>query len=203
MIQEPDQMQQGLALFDFDGTITEKDSFIEFIKYYKGLTSYFIGILMLSPILILYKMGLLKNWKAKELVFSYFFRGEAFEMFTNRCKDFSLNIIPRLVKPDALHAIKKHLSCGDRVIVVSASFESCLIDWCETMQIELIGTKPEIRNGLITGKIEGRNCYGIEKVKRLKQYLDISKFGMIYAYGDSKGDLPMLELANNKFYRST
>ena len=195
-------MQQILALFDFDGTITKKDSFIELIKYYKGFVSFYTGLIILSPVLVLYKVRIIKNWKAKELIFTYFFKNEPYNIFKNSCREFSRNIIPELIRPLALDAIKNHINNGDRVIIISASFEDSLIDWCESMHLELIGTKISVNKGLVTGKIDGINCYGVEKVNRLKQYIDISQFSEIYAYGDSSGDLPLLELANHKFYRS-
>ncbi len=195
-------MQQILAIFDFDGTITKKDSFIELIKYNKGLASFYTGFILLSPLLLLYKAKIIKNWRAKEIVFTYFFRNEVFNDFKNSCKEFSMKIIPDLIKPHALETIRNHINNGDRVIVISASFEDTLIDWCESMHIELIGTKISVNEGLVTGKISGKNCYGAEKVNRLNQYLDMQQYSEIYAYGDSRGDLPMMELANHKFYRS-
>jgi phosphatidylglycerophosphatase C len=194
-------MQTNLVLFDFDGTITKKDSFLEFIKFYKGRKSFITGLILLSPLLLLYKLGCIKNRRMKEIVLSHFFRNEPLTEFRLKSTEFSIKIIPGLVKPEALHSILNHLQKGARVIVISASFENWLFDWCKLMNIELIGSKIEVRNGLVTGKIEGKNCYGAEKVIRLKQYLDISQFSEIYAYGDSKGDLPMLELASHRFYR--
>ena len=195
-------MQQILALFDFDGTITKKDSFIEFIKYYKGLRRFYTGFIILSPFLLLYKAGIIKNWWTKELVFTCFFKNEPYGNFKKRCKEFSSNVIPELINPSALLSIKTHIKNGDRVIIVTASFEDTLIDWCKSMQVELLGTKILTKNGLVTGKIDGKNCYGFEKVIRLNQYIEISQFSEVYAYGDSHGDLPMLELADHKFYRS-
>jgi phosphatidylglycerophosphatase C len=192
---------KNLALFDFDGTITKRDSFLEFIKYYKGRTSFILGLIILSPILFLYKIGIIKNWRAKEMVFTYFFRNESFKEFSSKCEDFSLEIIPNMVKPKAMQKILGHLNKGDRVIIISASFENWLIDWCKSMHIELIGSKIEVRENLVTGKIYGKNCFGNEKVNRLNQYLDISKYSEIYAYGDSKGDFPLLDLSTQRFYK--
>ena len=194
-------MPNNLALFDFDGTITKRDSFIELIKYYKGLTYFYTGLILLSPFLLLYKAKIIKNWWTKELVFTYFFKNEPYKVFKNNCRKFSLNVIPELIKPPALEALKNHINKGDRIIIITASFEDVLADWCESMHLELLGTKISIKEGLITGKIDGKNCYGIEKVIRLNQYIDISQFSEIYAYGDSKGDIPMLEIANHSFYR--
>jgi phosphatidylglycerophosphatase C len=196
------EMTNNLALFDFDGTITKKDSLIEWIKFSRGLKSFYFGLILLSPILVLFKAGIIKNSLAKQLVFMYFFRKESYPAFRDRCREFSLYRVPELIKSKAMEVLNDHIKNNDRVIIVTATFEDLLVDWCDSMHIELIGTKLVISNGLVTGKIDGENCYGAEKVKRLNQYLDISKFSEIYAYGDSHGDLPLLELANHRFYRT-
>lgn len=46
------------------------------------------------------------------------------------------------------------------------------------------------------------NCHGIEKVNRIRNAVDLSNYDDIYAYGDSKGDSGMLDLATRRFYRS-
>jgi phosphatidylglycerophosphatase C len=195
-------MKKVLALFDFDGTITWKDSFIEFIKYYRGIPVTLLGFLILSPVIILYKIGLIKNWKAKEIVISWFFKDEPFDIFREKCRNFGFTIVPGLVKPVARETIRRHIERGDRVLVVSASLDDYLFDWCELMKLELLATKLEVVDGRLTGKIKGKNCYGIEKKRRLIEYLDLSNFSDIYVYGDSKGDLPLMELANHKHYKS-
>lgn len=194
-------MLKNVALFDFDGTITRKDSFIEFIKYYKGSFSFYFGFIILSPILLLYKAGIIKNSRTKEIVFTWFFRNEPYKVFRTKCRTFSLTIIPNLIKPIAMETIQKHAENGNRVIIISASFEDYLADWCKSMNLELLGTKIYIKNGFVTGRIDGKNCYGAEKVIRLNQFLDLSLFNEIFVYGDSKSDLPLLELATHKFYR--
>jgi phosphatidylglycerophosphatase C len=191
----------SLAIFDFDGTITYRDSFIDFIRFYKGRTALLTGITVLFPVLILFKLKIIANANAKEIVFKYFFKNTPFDAFQKKCDDFGLTVIPKIVRNEALNAIQKHLSNGHRVIVISASAENWLIKWCKGVGVELVATHLEVKNGFITGKISGKNCYGIEKVNRLKDYLKIEDFTDIYAYGDSKGDIPMIELANHKFYR--
>ena len=57
-----------LALFDFDGTITTKDSFVEFIKFKHGFLGFAVGFLLMSPVILLYKTKLIPNWKAKQWV---------------------------------------------------------------------------------------------------------------------------------------
>ena len=65
-------MKQIVA-FDFDGTLTTKDTLLEFIRYVCGDMAFTIGFLRYSPLLVLMKLGLYPNYKAKQKVFSYFF----------------------------------------------------------------------------------------------------------------------------------
>lgn len=190
-----------LAIFDFDGTITSKDSLLEFIKFYRGEYKFYLGLVLLSPVLVLYTIKIIPNWRAKEIVLSYFFGNEDVEAFAKRCKAFAENKLPLLVKPSALKAIKKHQANGDRVVVISASAENWLKHWCQKYDLELIATQLEVKNNKITGKIEGENCYGIEKRKRLEAYLNLKEYKQIYAYGDSGGDKDILALATHPHFR--
>lgn len=192
---------KGLAIFDFDGTITKKDSLLEFIKFYRGDYKFYFGLVLLSPVLVLYAFKIIPNWRAKEIVLSYFFGNEDEDVFSLRCKAFAENKLPLLVKSSALKAIKKHQSNGDRVVVISASAENWLMHWCQQHGLELIATQLEVKNNKITGKIDGLNCYGIEKRNRLEAYLKVKEYKEIYAYGDSSGDKDILALATHAYYR--
>ena len=55
-----------LALFDFDGTLYKKDSLIEFTKFYKGKFPFYLGIIILTPVLIAMKLKVISNEKAKK-----------------------------------------------------------------------------------------------------------------------------------------
>ena len=69
-------------------------------------------------------------------------------------------------------------------------------------KLKLIATKLEVKNNNITGNFKTKNCYGEEKVTRIKKELDINKYNDIYAYGDSNGDKEMLNIATHPFYKS-
>jgi len=191
-----------LALFDLDGTITKKDTLFAIIQYIHGKPRFYIGLIYLSPFIILYKVGLLPNWKAKEKILIYFFKNLSFEFFQHQCNQFAANQLPQLLKKDALKTIKSLQNEGAEIIVVSASAENWISPWCTKLNISCIATKLEIKKGKITGKIAGRNCHGIEKVNRIKEVINLSEYTSIYAYGDSKGDVPMLNLANQANYRT-
>lgn len=189
-----------IVFCDFDGTITTKDSLAEFIKYYKSPLQFYWGLIILSPILILFKIGLISNQKAKEALTKYFFRGESCKEFEKISSSYSLNEIDKIIIPTAISTLHAHKRNGSTIVIVSASFKLYLKDWCEKKGFELLATELEVINEKITGNLIGKNCYGIEKVDRIQKTYCIKNFE-IYAYGDSKGDLPMLNIANKSFYR--
>lgn len=191
----------NIAFFDFDGTITSRDSMIDFIIYAVGYKKFFTCMLQLLPDLFKYKVGLVQNWRAKEMAITRFFGGWDSSRFDKIASEYSERRIPLIVRDVAKKAIASHKENGDVVVVVSASCEKWLKTWCDLNSIELIGTVFEIDNGMITGKISGKNCYGAEKVERINKKYNLSNFQHIYAYGDSSGDMKMLGLADIKYYR--
>lgn len=189
-----------IAFFDFDGTITSKDSLIDFIRFAVGDIRFLFGFLLLSPILILFKLKIIPNYKAKEIIISYFFKGISSEVFEKIAKKYSLEKINLIVRPLALKRIKWHKKQGNTVVVVSASIESWLEPWCKKNNLLLLSTKLKIENYKITGKLLTKNCYGQEKVNRIHKAFTLEDYTYIYVYGDSRGDLEMLRIANEGFY---
>jgi phosphatidylglycerophosphatase C len=190
-----------LALFDFDGTITKKDSFLAFIRYAVGTPAYLFGMLLLIPVLTAYALRIVPNSRAKAIVIRYFFKGWEIERFHQVAHRFSLEILDRLVRPNARKRINWHKERGDRIIIVSASMECWLEPWCTREGIELIATRLEQVDGKLTGRFETLNCHGEEKVRRIKDLLEPADYDRILAYGDTKGDLPMLSLAHERFFQ--
>lgn len=190
-----------IAFFDFDGTITTDDSLLKFIRFVVGNFKFMQGLAVLSPVLFLYKLKVIPNYKAKQLMLSYFFKGMSEKSFTEVAKQYSLEHIDKIVRKDAMKQIQWHHANGHRVVVVSASLECWLHPWCKKNGLELIGTKLEVLDGIITGRLLTKNCYGIEKVNRIKGKYNLEEYEYIYAYGDSSGDREMLSLANKKYYK--
>ncbi len=112
-----------LAFFDFDGTITTKDSLIKFIRFVVGDVKTLWGMIFLSPMLIIYKLKLIPNYKAKQMMLSYFFKGMDEERFLKVAKEYSLTHIDTILRPKAMEKITWHKEQGHKVVVVSASIE--------------------------------------------------------------------------------
>lgn len=194
-------MPKSIAFFDFDGTVTRKDTLLEFAKFSRGAAVYWIGMCLISPWLIAMKMGVISRQKAKEKFLSYFFSKTDAGDFESQCLAFSKKIIPRLIREDAMQAIQKHRKEDTEVVIVSASAEDWVAPWCIQNNIRYICTRLEIKDNRITGKILGRNCNGPEKVNRIRELFNTADYDTIYCYGDSKEDERMLQLATHPFYR--
>ena len=190
-----------LAIFDFDGTITREDSFVQFILFTHGAGKTFFGTIALSPWIILYLFKQLPNGKLKEYTLTCFYHGMEEKAFKKVSIDFAQEVLPRMIRPSALTKIRWHKQQGHRVVVVSASPEYYLEPWCQANGLDLIATKLQSENGKITGLIDGKNCHGEEKVRRLKEKYNLGDFEYICAYGDSKGDKALQQIAREFHYK--
>ena len=190
-----------LALFDFDGTITTDDSLIKFIRFVAGDVKFIWGMTLLSPMLTAYKLKLIPNYKAKQMMLSYFFKGMSEERFRSIAQEYSLKHIDTILRAQAMQKIAWHKEQGDKVVIVSASIECWLKPWCDKNALDLISTKLEIKEGIVTGKLLTKNCYGMQKAHRVKEKYNLSDYDCIYAYGDSSGDKELLNLADKSFYK--
>lgn len=187
-----------VAAFDFDGTLTKGDTFLPFIRFVKGESTFWKGLFFTMPYWAAFAVGLYSNAKAKQKLFSYYFKGMKYDEFRAYGEEFAASFPDSCIRPKAWEALKGHLSRGNRVYIVSAS----LMGWVEPFFRDLSGvtvlatlaeTDPE---GKLTGRFRSPNCYGPEKVRRLSACEPVRESYTLYAYGDSKGDKELIELAD-------
>jgi HAD superfamily hydrolase (TIGR01490 family) len=194
-------MKQIVA-FDFDGTLTTKDTLIEFIRYACGTRAFLFGFLRYVHLLMLMKLGLYPNYKAKQKVFAHFFEGMKIEEFDGLCQHFAKDN-QHLLRPKGVEAIQQALAEGAEVLIVSASIDNWVKAFFNTKETSLcvVGTQIEIKDGLLTGRFLTKNCYGQEKVNRiLALYPNRSEYHLT-AYGDSRGDKELLAFADESHYK--
>ncbi len=191
-----------VAVFDFDGTLTTRDTLLLFIRYACGNVRFLLGFLFYSPLIVMMLFRIFPNWKAKERVFSLFFKGMSIEHFDELGKSFALRQHERIANGPVIEQLRKHLADGATVYVVSASMvqwvRPFLPLWTGTDRVRCLGTEPEVgADGRLTGHFLGKNCYGPEKVNRLLEAEPHRDTYTLYAYGDSNGDTEMLAFADH------
>ena len=219
---------QNISAFDFDGTLTTRDTLLLFIRHACGWWALFGGLLLFSPLLVLMKLHLADNGRTKERLFRHYFRGMLERDFDALCQSFARSHT-HILRTAGLRTVQQALDRGDRVVVLSASIdrwvEACLRPFLvSSSQFQVLGTEIEVVDGRLTGRFATPNCYGPEKVRRLKEFLkEVSPRGdvegatkvsprgdvegalegtpFIIAYGDSRGDKELLAYADESHYK--
>lgn len=208
-------MKKKLYCFDFDGTLTTSDTLLEFIRYAKGTGRFLMVFLMYSPLLVLMKLHLFPNWKAKQLIFAHLFAGMRIEKFDALCRDFAEEY-QHLLRPKGVTLVHEALVASAQVFIVSASIDNWVRPFFKVRGLDgvkVLGTQIEVIDGRLTGKFKSNNCYGEEKVHRITEALSASTFSPasaapfvrsqyeIEAFGDSRGDKEMLTFADKGHYK--
>jgi phosphatidylglycerophosphatase C len=192
---------KNLALFDFDGTITTRDTFTPFVKAAVSTPRLVLGQLLLSPLVLGYRAGVVTTATLRRfIVLVGFWRRSAAEV-QQAGLAYSRAQLPTAVRSKALERIRWHQAQGDDVVVVSASLDVYLADWCAKLGVQLLCSELDESSGVLTGKYRGADCCGPEKARRIRERFDLSRYAAIYAYGDTSEDRAMLELASQRFYR--
>lgn len=192
----------NLALFDFDGTITSEDTFTPFIFYAVEPRRLCVGKVVLSPLVALYRLGILSASAMRRSIVRFGFRGRRADDVRAAGREYSRSRLALVTRAKALARIHWHQAQGDEVVVVSASLDVYLRDWCAQLGVQLICTELEEANGVLTGRYLNGDCSGPEKARRIEQRYDLKQYGIVYAYGDTAEDEAMLRLADERYYRS-
>ena len=198
-------MKKKIYCFDFDGTLTTSDTLLEFIKYAKGTSRFLMVFLMYSPLLVLMKLHLYPNWKAKQQIFAHLFAGMRIEKFDALCRDFAEES-QHLLRPKGITLMHEALVAGAQVFIVSASIDNWVrpfFDIRNLKGVQVLGTQIEVEDGKLTGRFKSNNCYGKEKVHRIAEVLksfERSEYE-IEAFGDSRGDKEMLAFADKGHFK--
>ena len=200
---EPNNIQSIIAAFDFDGTITTHDSLLPFLRTVVGTTRFCLNLAKLIPIYMAYQLGTKNNHQAKQQLLHFFLQQQSYEQLLALGETFAQQYIPQIIRPESLPRLRWHQAQNHRCILVSAGLGIYLQPWAKSVGFDdLICTQVVVdANGFTNGDIDGVNCFGPEKVKRLTNMLGPKNQYTLYAYGDSRGDRELLELADFKYYR--
>ena len=154
------------------------------------------------------KLKLYPNWKAKQKVFSYFFKGMSLGDFDALCQRFAADN-RQLLRPEGVRTLEQARADGADIVIVSASIDNWVRPFFTSPdgladnlpKITVLGTQIEIADRKLTGRFLTKNCYGPEKVNRiLAQYPNRGKYSLI-AFGDSRGDKELLAFADEAHYK--
>jgi phosphatidylglycerophosphatase C len=191
----------NLALFDFDGTIATRETFRDFMYHAVEPRRLARGRMLLAPLIAGYKVGLISGVVARAAIVKFGFTGVPLAIVERHGIAFAQTALPPIIRTEAIERIAWHKNRGDTVAVVSGALDVYLRPWCRQQDIGLVASSLEQRDGILTGYYRGHQCVREEKVRRIKEAFDLPMYDRIYAYGDTRDDLPFLALANESYYR--
>jgi phosphatidylglycerophosphatase C len=198
----PNVPTRPVAAFDFDGTLTYKDSFVTFLVWKLGYAR--IGLIFVT------RPGMALNYLrtrdrgALKIEMIYNLLGPISQAdFKAEIAAFAEIYKHKLFRPDALEGWAKEGAAGHERVIVTASPTLLVAPFAEHLGADrLIGTPFAFdeNDRLIPRLTLGANNRGPEKVRRLKEVYGDS-LDLISAYGDTKGDFEMLKAARNAYFR--
>ena len=119
-------------------------------------------------------------------------RGELAEPLIEIAREMGPTLLSN-VRHAARFLLDQHLASGDFCVVVSASPQE-LVD-AATAQLgahRAVGTRLDVVDGVLTGRIDGPFCYGTGKLEALERQVGRVDLSSATAYADSGSDVPLL-----------
>lgn len=192
---------QAIVAFDFDGTLTVRDSFTEFLRWRAGAGGWALGLVKMAPALATYARdrdrGRIKAASVKE-----FLKGVPRAQLEQDAEAFAGQVWPGFMRYDALAVWKDWGAKGAHRVIVTASPETTVAPFARRLGAEALLGTPLVFDGddRVTGAFASPNCRGEEKVRRLRaMYGDDVRLAA--AYGDTSGDTEMLAIADAPGFR--
>ncbi|MBU3136015.1 HAD-IB family hydrolase [Clostridium gasigenes] len=193
-----------LAIFDVDYTITRKETLMELFKYVISKDKKMIKFLPRAIFSgTMYGVGIYDERKVKEKFLKFIDKIEE-KHLVDLVKSFYEDRLSKILYKDALDMMKKLKREGYKIFLISASPEFYLTELYAIKEVYLIiGTKFLFEEGKFARKMDGFNCKGEEKVKRLmevieKENIDVD-FENSYMFSDSLSDKPLLDLVGKPY----
>lgn len=181
-----------VAAFDVDGTITTRDCVVPFMRRVTGARR-IVPRLGVRPDRLIPVLAGRDRDRLKALAAAAAFRGLRYDELCSIGASFADMVHERWLRRDTLEVLQRHRDEGNRTVLVSASFEVYLRPLAGLLGVDdVLATRLDVRDGIVTGALDGPNCRGPEKVARLHGWLGDRSTVRIVAYGDSAGDREML-----------
>jgi phosphatidylglycerophosphatase C len=186
-----------IAAFDFDGTLTARDSFIAFLTWSIPPARLAAALIRLAPAFLLYLL-IRKRGRLKAATIKVLLGGVHRSELQAQARAFAAAKADRLLRPDARAAWARLRAQGFILAIVTASPEDIVAPFARGLGADvLIATRIKVdSDGRLTGALDGRNCRGPEKVRRLYEVFG-PDMDLAQAYGDTRGDREMLATATS------
>jgi HAD superfamily hydrolase (TIGR01490 family) len=191
-----------IAAFDFDGTLTQRDTLVPFLVRACGAAAVARATAKVAPVAVRSRLGRLEDAihhrdATKVAMLRELFRGRDAAWFAEQGAAFSTTLARRL-RPVMVEQVAWHREQEHELVIVSAGLRTYLEPFAAEHGFDhLIAVELAVGpDGRLTGELSGPNVRGPEKAVRLEAWLDGHAPEMLWAYGNSSGDKELLEMAD-------
>ena len=178
-----------VAAFDVDGTLTRRDTLLPFLTRVAGRTR-------VAGALAVAAAGAPQRDAAKARFLRRLLRGRPHGDLEEAGYEYGTRLARVGVSEPMRARLAWHRAEGHELVIVSAALACYLEPAAAALGVDAVfATRLETDgNGRCTGRLDGGNCRGEEKARRLRAHLGTDA-ALVWAYGDSRGDDAMLALA--------
>ena len=185
----------GTAIFDLDKTLTVRSCFTPFALYVAKQSP--IRFISLPSILLAASansLGFYERDNLKLLIWRKVIGGLDRTRIEALGTEFGETWARKELRRETTAVLKRHKAAGDRLVLATAAMDIVAEPFGRSLGFDdIISTRTAwTADGRISGAFDGLNCYGEEKLRRVKNILgDIDPMGAT-AYSDHITDLPLL-----------
>ncbi len=187
-----------VALFDFCDTMVDFQTGNAFTKYIIK----HVDINMISKLVYKIKHTWYKHILGKDFE-KYLLLQCCRGIKKNDMERLALNYYYEIVRPHLIRATVDKLlyykNHGYKIYIVSGGFDMYLKYFAEEFGVDgVFSTKVQFKHNICTGKFDGIDCMGTNKIKILKDFFGKDSIDGV-AYSDSITDLPLLKFVSSGF----
>lgn len=187
-----------VAAFDFDGTISRRDTLIPFLARAAGRSRFVAANARLGLSGLRGRLALRDRDLVKEQMLELLLAGRSEDELRSLGERYAQELLERdRLRSDVVTRVEEHVDAGHRTVIVSASLVYYLEPVARALSIDdVIGVEPEVVDGRLTGRLARPNVRAGQKPLRLREWLDAPATGpvgvRVHGYGNSSGDHELL-----------
>ncbi len=189
---EPPSTKSCLAVFDFDATLAKGDSLWPFLQKAVGkITCYKAAI---NAVIAAYSSAKCvdRKTKFKTVLLEKTLKGRSIESLAFAIKD--METYPEWL--ETIEELKRHYKAGHRILIATGALDLYIESMLKDIPYnDILCTRMEVKNGILTGRIENGNCVRGKKAELVKTYIEKhGPYSESWGYGNEPSDLPMMAI---------
>jgi len=197
------QPRMVLAVFDLDGTLSRRDTFVPFVfGFLNRHPLRYLRLVAFLPALFAYLLGFSNRGALKGALLHHAMGGVKRPVVDDWAERYARRVVARGLHKDGVAALQSHLRNGHYTVLMSASVDcyvqriSVALGFHETICTTVVWN----RNNTLNGRLQGSNIRADKKAQQFRQLVGRLHPRESIAYGNSRADIEHMLLATRGVY---